>query len=285
MWLPTLRIRQPRDPSDYRRGGRNAPRGQRTDVPTVEPLTRTDAVTDCDGGAPFCGSRTRAFLNRKRASSVSVTVQEMRRPLAPAAGVRTLRPGEPARRAAPLSHRRGGAVVGHVRTSRRAPSGSLPHLRVRPRHLRPGDVAAVARPRSVHHRARARGVRSSRQRHPAVDRALLPTRCRPALLVDRADRRAGEWCVRGVPARARSRRRPVARVRARNVYLLHPTSQWLVWEFFHPDAVSIGPLLFAYWAARSGAGTGSRWRPSWRCLQGRRRARSRRDRLPHRVAR
>lgn len=34
------------------------------------------------------------------------------------------------------------------------------------------------------------------------------------------------------------------------VYLLHPTSQWLVWEFFHPDAVSIGPLLFAYWAAR-----------------------------------
>ena len=34
------------------------------------------------------------------------------------------------------------------------------------------------------------------------------------------------------------------------VYLLHPTSQWLVWEFFHPDAVAIGPLLLAYWAAR-----------------------------------
>jgi uncharacterized membrane protein len=34
------------------------------------------------------------------------------------------------------------------------------------------------------------------------------------------------------------------------VYLLHPTSQWLVWEFFHPDAVAIGPLLFAYWASR-----------------------------------
>jgi uncharacterized membrane protein len=40
------------------------------------------------------------------------------------------------------------------------------------------------------------------------------------------------------------------------VYLLHPTSQWLVWEFFHPDAVSIGPLLFAYWAARE-------WRWGW----------------------
>jgi uncharacterized membrane protein len=32
--------------------------------------------------------------------------------------------------------------------------------------------------------------------------------------------------------------------------LCNPTYQWLVWEFFHPDAVSIGPLLFAYWAAR-----------------------------------
>jgi uncharacterized membrane protein len=32
--------------------------------------------------------------------------------------------------------------------------------------------------------------------------------------------------------------------------LLNPTYQWLLWEFFHPDAVAIGPLLFAYWAAR-----------------------------------
>jgi uncharacterized membrane protein len=37
--------------------------------------------------------------------------------------------------------------------------------------------------------------------------------------------------------------------------LLNPTYQWLTWEFFHPDAVAIGPLLFAYWAARS-----KRWR-------------------------
>jgi uncharacterized membrane protein len=37
--------------------------------------------------------------------------------------------------------------------------------------------------------------------------------------------------------------------------LLHPTSGWLAWEFFHPDALAIGPLLFAYWAARAG-----RWR-------------------------
>jgi uncharacterized membrane protein len=42
------------------------------------------------------------------------------------------------------------------------------------------------------------------------------------------------------------------------VYLLHPTSQWLVWEFFHPEAFAIGPLLFAYWAART-----QRWRWFW----------------------
>lgn len=32
--------------------------------------------------------------------------------------------------------------------------------------------------------------------------------------------------------------------------LSNPTYQWLTWEFFHPDALAIGPLLFAYWAAR-----------------------------------
>jgi len=37
--------------------------------------------------------------------------------------------------------------------------------------------------------------------------------------------------------------------------LLNPTYQWLTWEFFHPDAFGIGPLLFAYWAART-----KRWR-------------------------
>jgi uncharacterized membrane protein len=40
--------------------------------------------------------------------------------------------------------------------------------------------------------------------------------------------------------------------------LLHPTSQYLVWEFFHPEAFAIGPLLFAYWAART-----QRWNWFW----------------------
>ncbi len=39
------------------------------------------------------------------------------------------------------------------------------------------------------------------------------------------------------------------------VLLLNPTYQYLVWEFFHPDALAIAPFLFAYWAARAG-----RWR-------------------------
>src|SRR5262245_8814184 len=42
------------------------------------------------------------------------------------------------------------------------------------------------------------------------------------------------------------------------VLLLNPTYQWLTWEFFHPDAVAIAPLLFAYWAARS-----KRWPWFW----------------------
>lgn len=33
--------------------------------------------------------------------------------------------------------------------------------------------------------------------------------------------------------------------------LLHPTSGWLVWEFFHPEVLALGPLLMAYRAART----------------------------------
>jgi uncharacterized membrane protein len=41
-------------------------------------------------------------------------------------------------------------------------------------------------------------------------------------------------------------------------FYLNPTNQWLTWEFFHPDAVAIGPMLFAYWAART-----KRWGFFW----------------------
>ena len=33
--------------------------------------------------------------------------------------------------------------------------------------------------------------------------------------------------------------------------LLNPTYQFLAWEYFHPDALAVAPLLFAYWAARA----------------------------------
>ena len=47
------------------------------------------------------------------------------------------------------------------------------------------------------------------------------------------------------------------------VLLLNPTYQYLTWEYFHPDALALGPLLFAYWAARAGAGGGSPSPPRW----------------------
>ena len=40
-----------------------------------------------------------------------------------------------------------------------------------------------------------------------------------------------------------------------SIILLHPTYQFLVWEYFHPEVVAVAPLLFAYWAARA-----KRWR-------------------------
>ncbi len=39
------------------------------------------------------------------------------------------------------------------------------------------------------------------------------------------------------------------------VLLLNPTYQFQTWHFFHPDALAVAPLLFAYWAARA-----RRWR-------------------------
>jgi uncharacterized membrane protein len=39
---------------------------------------------------------------------------------------------------------------------------------------------------------------------------------------------------------------------------LHPTMQFLAWEFFHPETLAIGPMVLAYWAARAG-----RWKLFW----------------------
>ena len=73
--------------------------------------------------------------------------------------------------------------------------------------------------------------------------------------------------VAGASARSRCTCSDATSLRSRGsgaglgvVLLLHPTSQWLVWEFFHPEAFAIGPLLFAYWAART-----KRWNWFWPC--------------------
>jgi uncharacterized membrane protein len=42
-------------------------------------------------------------------------------------------------------------------------------------------------------------------------------------------------------------------------YLLYPSLEWINWWHFHPDALVITPLLFAWWLA-----TGSTGRPPWR---------------------
>lgn len=41
-------------------------------------------------------------------------------------------------------------------------------------------------------------------------------------------------------------------------YLLYPSVEWINWWHFHPDALIIGPLLFAYWLA-----TRQRWGWYW----------------------
>ncbi len=40
--------------------------------------------------------------------------------------------------------------------------------------------------------------------------------------------------------------------------MLHPTMQFLAWEFFHPESFAIGPIILAYWAGRQ-----ERWRLFW----------------------
>jgi uncharacterized membrane protein len=40
-----------------------------------------------------------------------------------------------------------------------------------------------------------------------------------------------------------------------SLLLLNPTQQWMVWEFFHPEAFAVGPLLLSWWALRT-----QRWR-------------------------
>lgn len=35
------------------------------------------------------------------------------------------------------------------------------------------------------------------------------------------------------------------------VFLMHPSMQFLAWEYFHPETFAIGPIVLAYWAIRT----------------------------------
>ena len=69
------------------------------------------------------------------------------------------------------------------------------------------------------------------------------------------DRLGGRWLPLGLAAS----------------FLLYPSLEWINWWHFHPDALIITPLLFAWWLATRGVGAGSRWR--WRSLCSARRTR------------
>ena len=70
-----------------------------------------------------------------------------------------------------------------------------------------------------------------------VETAAIAAGAVPIWLLDR-DRLANPWIALG-PAAA---------------FLLYPTLQWINWWHFHPDALIVAPLLFAYWLA-----TRQRW--------------------------
>ena len=46
-------------------------------------------------------------------------------------------------------------------------------------------------------------------------------------------------------------------------FLLYPSLQWINWWHFHPDALAITPLLFAWWLATPATGEPSRRRWGW----------------------
>ena len=120
---------------------------------------------------------------------------------------------------------------------------------------------------SVRHDPRARVVRPPRRTS-----SCWPWRrfYRPRRGTDLPARRAGAGPGRAArsrsscsPATCCARSGPASRSRPRCCSIR--TYQWLTWEFFHPDAVAIGPLLSSR--------TGPRANKRWRLVHRRRRAR------------
>ena len=126
----------------------------------------------------------------------------------------------------------------------------LRDLRLRHGHLRPGHLAAVPVQGPLHDRARPGLLRPPRQRDHVPLRAVLLAgrRARTSSTSSRpcgwpsARSPSGCWPATG----SRTRGSPSALAAA---YLLYPSLEWINWWHFHPDALAITPLLFAYWLA------------------------------------
>jgi uncharacterized membrane protein len=78
----------------------------------------------------------------------------------------------------------------------------------------------------------------------AVETAWLAAGAVPVWLLAR-DRLQSSWAALGLSA----------------AYLLYPSVEWINWWHFHPDALIIAPLMFAYWLA-----TRRRWGWFWAAI-------------------
>ena len=131
----------------------------------------------------------------------------------------------------------------------------LRDLLVRPRHLRPGRLAALALPRPVRHRPRARVLRSPRQPDPGAVRALLLVGRGAAVPAVGAGRGAGVGCDRDLPAGPRPDPRPLARGGDGRGPAAQPHLPVAHVGVLPPRCARHRAAAFAYWAART-----ARWK-------------------------
>ena len=170
--------------------------------------------------------------------------------------------------------RRDRRVHRRLRPPRRHPPRQLRLVGVRPGDLRPGLLAGVAGRAVVRHRPRLRVLGPPRQPRGAALRAVLLARCGAVVPLRRPGLRPRARRVARLPDRPRPLRAPVDRPHVRRgVPACTRRSSGSRWANFHPEALVITPLLFAWlFATPPVVGLVLRRASGWRC----RRARTRR---------
>ena len=162
-------------------------------------------------------------------------------------------------------------------TPRRAPPRALRLVVVRPRHLRPGLLAGVARRPDVHDRARPRLLGPAHQ--PRRPRSTRPsTGSAPDRRSSTSPRRSSSGsarCPSYLIARDRFDR-PWVGLAFAVAFLMYAPIQWISWANYHPEALVITPFLFALVVRHAQAvglvlrrSSASPWRPArtrrWPC--------------------